>query len=96
MGLFGSNRNNEPTALTIPGVGGGISQEQMAMFGQAAQDSGLAAMGMNMMNEMTGGVNTEEVELMYHLMARHPNEADLFLAEYAKRTGASKPGINLL
>ena len=24
MGLFGSNRNNEPTALTIPGVGGGI------------------------------------------------------------------------
>ena len=41
MGLFGSNRNNEPTALTIPGVGGGISQEQMAMFGQAAQDSGL-------------------------------------------------------
>ena len=23
-------------------------------------------------------------------------EADLFLAEYARRTGASKPGINLL
>ena len=81
MGLFGSNRNNEATALTIPGVGGGISQEQMAMFGQAAQDSGLAGMGLNMMNEMTGGVNTEEVELMYHLMARHPNEVDLFLVQ---------------
>ena len=81
MGLFGSNRNNEATALTIPGVGGGISQEQMAMFGQAAQDSGLAGMGLNMMNEMTGGVNTEEVELMYHLMARHPNEVDLFFVQ---------------
>jgi len=30
---------------------------------------------------MTGGVNTEEVELMYHLMARHPNEVDLFLVQ---------------
>jgi len=80
MVLFGSNKS-QPTALTIPGVGGGISHEQMALFGQAAQDSGLAGMGMNMMNEMTGGVNTEEVELMYHLMARHPNEVDLFLVQ---------------
>lgn len=80
MGLFGSNKT-QPTALTIPGVGGGINQEQLAMFGQAAQDSGLAAMGLGMVNEMTGGVNTEEVELMYHLMARHPNEVDLFLVQ---------------
>ena len=80
MGLFGSNKS-QPSAMAIPGVGGGISQEQMAMFGQAAQDSGLAAMGMGMVNEMTGGVNTEEVELMYHLMARHPNEVDLFLVQ---------------
>ena len=80
MGLFGSNKT-QPTALSIPGVGGGINQEQLAMFGQAAQDSGLAGMGLNMVNEMTGGVNTEEVELMYHLMARHPNEVDLFLVQ---------------
>ena len=81
MGLFGS-RNSEPTALSIPGVGGGFNQEQMAMFQQAANDSGLSALGMNMVNEMTGGgINTEEIELMYHLMARHPNEVDLFLVQ---------------
>ena len=39
-------------------------------------------MGMNMVNEMTGGgINTDEIELMYHLMARHPNEVDLFLVQ---------------
>jgi hypothetical protein len=37
---------------------------------------------MNMVNEMTGGgINTDEIELMYHLMARHPNEVDLFLVQ---------------
>ena len=51
------------------------------MFQQAANDSGLSAMGMNMLNEATGGVNTEEIEVMYHLMARHPNEVDLFLVQ---------------
>ena len=81
MGLFGSS-TKQPTALAIPGVGGGFNPEQMAMFQQAANDSGLSAMGMNMVNEMTGGgINTEEVELMYHLMARHPNEVDLFLVQ---------------
>ena len=81
MGLFGS-RNSEPTALAIPGVGGGFNQEQMAMFQQAANDSGLSALGMGMVDQMTGGgINTEEIELMYHLMARHPNEVDLFLVQ---------------
>lgn len=81
MGLFGS-RNSEPTALAIPGVGGGFNQEQMAMFQQAANDSGLSAMGMGLVDQMTGGgINTEEIELMYHLMARHPNEVDLFLVQ---------------
>ncbi len=66
--------------LTPPGIGGGFNQEQMAVFSQAAQDSGLASMGMGMVDSMTGGgINTEEIELMYHLMARHPNEVDLFL-----------------
>ena len=66
--------------LTPPGIGGGFNQEQMALFQQAANDSGLSAMGMGMVDQMTGGgVNTEEIELMYHLMARHPNEVDLFL-----------------
>ena len=81
MGLFGSS-TKQPTALAIPGVGGGFNPDQMAMFQQAANDSGLSAFGMNMVNEMTGGgINTEEVELMYHLMARHPNEVDLFLVQ---------------
>jgi hypothetical protein len=81
MGLFGSSKS-QPTALTIPGVGGGFNPDQMAMFQQAANDSGLSAMGMNMVNEMTGGgINTDEIELMYHLMARHPNEVDLFLVQ---------------
>ena len=81
MGLFGS-RNSEPTALAIPGVGGGFNQELMAMFQQAANDSGLSAMGMGLVDQMTGGgINTEEIELMYHLMARHPNEVDLFLVQ---------------
>ena len=81
MGLFNSSKS-QPTALTIPGVGGSLSAEQMALFGQAANDSGLSAMGMGMVDQMTGGgVNTEEIELMYHLMARHPNEVDLFLVQ---------------
>jgi hypothetical protein len=81
MGLFGSSKS-APSALAIPGVGGGFNPEQMAMFQQAANDSGLSAMGLNMVNEMTGGgINTEEIELMYHLMARHPNEVDLFLVQ---------------
>ncbi|SVD37089.1 uncharacterized protein METZ01_LOCUS389943, partial [marine metagenome] len=81
MGLFGSSKP-QATALSIPGVGGGFNQEQMAMFQQAANDSGLAGMGMGMLDQMTGGgINTEEIELMYHLMARHPNEVDLFLVQ---------------
>jgi hypothetical protein len=79
MGLFGRSSTTSAAALVPPGVGGGISQDQMNMFAQAANNSGLTGMGMGMLDQMTGGgVNTEEVELMYHLMARHPNEVDLF------------------
>ena len=81
MGLFG--RSSNPVAsLTPPGIGGGFTQEQMAMFADAANNSGLTGMGMDMVNSMTGGgINTDEIELMYHLMARHPNEVDLFLVQ---------------
>ena len=79
MSWFGKSAATAAT-LTPPGIGGGFNQDQMAMFSQAANDSGLAGMGMGMVDQMTGGgVNTEEIELMYHLMARHPNEVDLFL-----------------
>ena len=79
MSWFGKSTQTA-AQLTPPGIGGGFNQEQMALFSQAAQDSGLAAMGMGMVDQMTGGgINTEEIELMYHLMARHPNEVDLFL-----------------
>ncbi len=80
MSWFGKSTATA-ASLTPPGIGGGFNQEQMAMFQQAANDSGLSAMGMNMLNEATGGVNTEEIEVMYHLMARHPNEVDLFLVQ---------------
>ena len=79
MGLFGRSSTTSPAALVPPGVGGGISQDQMNMFAQAANDSGLTGLGMGMLDQVTGGgINTDEVELMYHLMARHPNEVDLF------------------
>jgi len=80
MSWFGKSTATA-ASLTPPGIGGGINQEQMAMFQQAANDSGLTGIGLNMLNEATGGVNTEEIEIMYHLMARHPNEVDLFLVQ---------------
>jgi hypothetical protein len=77
MGLFG-NKNT----LEIPGIGAGVSQEQMNMFASAAQQSGLQDYGMQMVNQWTGGgLDTEQIELIYHMIARHPNEMDIFLAQ---------------
>ncbi len=77
MGLFG-NKNT----LEIPGIGAGVSQEQMNMFANAAQQSGLQDYGMQMMNQWTGGgLDTEQIELIHHMIARHPNEMDIFLAQ---------------
>src|SRR5210317_1777728 len=62
---------------------GGPSQEQLAMFGQAAQDSGLAGMAMNQVDQMTNGMkNEDQVQMLYQLMALHPNEVALFFLEY--------------
>ena len=47
MGLFGSNNNS----LTPNGIGGGPSEAQKQLFANAAQDSGLAAMGMGMLTK---------------------------------------------
>lgn len=65
----------------------GPSQEQLAMFGQAAQDSGLAGMAVNQVDQMTNGVsngmkNEDQVQMLYQLMALHPNEVALFFLEY--------------
>ena len=77
MGLFG-NKNT----LEIPGIGAGVSQEQMNMFANAAQQSGLQDYGMQMVNQWTGGgLDTEQIELIHHMIARHPNEMDIFLAQ---------------
>ena len=38
------NKNPTGNGLTPPGVGGGISQEQMSLFANAAQASGLTDM----------------------------------------------------
>ena len=70
MGLFSSNNNS----LTPNGIGGGPSEAQKQLFANAAQDSGLAAMGMGMVDQMTGGramQNEDQVKLLYQLMAAH-------------------------
>ena len=67
------------------GLGGGPSNEQKQLFAQAAQDSGLAAMGMDMANQMTGGQamrNEDQLSAIYHLFAAHPNEVALFFLHY--------------
>ena len=78
MGLFGNKSNT----LEIPGIGAGVNQEQMNMFANAAQQSGLQDYGMQMMNQWTGGgLDTEQIELIHHMIARHPNEMDIFLMQ---------------
>jgi hypothetical protein len=82
MALWGNSSNNG-NALTPPGVGNGISQEQMSLFASAAQSSGLQDLAMQKMDSMTGGLkNEDQVQLLYHLMAVQPNEVSLFFLEY--------------
>ena len=81
MGLFGSNNNS----LTPNGSGGGPSEAQKQLFANAAQDSGLAAMGIGMVDQMTGGQamqNEDQVKLLYQLMAAHPNQVALFFHDH--------------
>lgn len=80
MPLWGNSDNN---SLTPPGVGGGISQEQMSLFANAANQSGLTDMARAQVDQMTGGLrNEDQVQLLYHLMAVQPNEVSLFFLEY--------------
>ena len=82
MGLFNSN-NGSP--LTPNGVGGGPTDAQKQLFANAAQDSGLTAMGMGMVDQMTGGQamqNEDQVKLLYQLMAAHPNQVALFFHDH--------------
>jgi hypothetical protein len=54
----------------------------MNMFASAAQQSGLQDYGMQMLNQYTGGgLDTEQIELIHHMIARHPNEMDIFLMQ---------------
>lgn len=65
------------------GSNNGPSKEQMAMFGQAANDSGLTGMAMNQVDQITSGMkNEDQVQMLYQLMALHPNEVALFFLEY--------------
>ena len=83
MGLFNSNNNGG--SLTPNGIGGGPTEAQKQLFANAAQESGLTAMGMNMVDQMTGGQgmqNEDQVKLLYQLMAAHPNQVSLFLLSY--------------
>tara|TARA_B100000963_G_scaffold361589_1_gene397964 strand:- start:34989 stop:35687 length:699 start_codon:yes stop_codon:yes gene_type:complete len=80
MPLWGNSDNN---SLTPPGVGGGISQEQMSLFANAANQSGLTDMARAQVDQMTSGLrNEDQVQLLYHLMAVQPNEVSLFFLEY--------------
>jgi hypothetical protein len=82
MGLFGNNNGNA-AALTPPGIGGGITQDQMALFSNAANQSGLTDMAMHQADQMTNGMkNEDQVQMFYHLMAAHPNEVSLFFLHY--------------
>ena len=84
MGLFGNNDSGGQT-LMPSGMGSGPSNHQQQLFAQAAQDSGLASMGMQMADQMTGGAamnNEDQVQLLYHLMAAHPNQVVLFFLHY--------------
>ena len=81
MGLWGTNQGNSASAERRKAD----LQEQKQLFAQAAQDSGMAAMGMGMLDQMTGGSkmsNENQVQMIYQLMATHPNEVVLFFLHY--------------
>ena len=60
-----------------------MNQDQMAMFSNAAQSSGLTDMARGQVDQMTGGMqNEDQIQMMYQLMALHPNEMALFFLEY--------------
>ena len=60
-----------------------MNQDQMAMFANAAQSSGLTDMARGQVDQMTDGMkNEDQVQMMYRLMALHPNEMALFFLEY--------------
>lgn len=76
---FGNSGNQ--SNLTPPGVGN-LSQDQMNMFASAAQSSGLADMAKNQVDQITSGMkNEDQVQMLYQLMAIHPNEVALFFLE---------------
>ncbi len=82
MALWGKPDGNA-ASLTPPGVGSGPTQAQMSMFANAAQQSGLSDMAMGQLDQMTGGMkNEDQVQMLYHLMAVHPNEVALFFLHY--------------
>jgi len=77
---FGNTGNQ--ASLTPPGVGG-MNQDQMALFASAAQSSGLTDMAVQQVDSMTNGMkNEDQVQMLYQLMALHPNEVALFFLEY--------------
>ena len=79
---WGFSSNGNQASLTPPGVGG-MNQDQMAMFSNAAQSSGLTDMARGQVDQMTGGMqNEDQIQMMYQLMALHPNEMALFFLEY--------------
>ena len=63
---FGDSGNQ--ASLTPPGVGN-VSQDQMNMFADAAQASGLSDLAMQQVNQLTGGMkNEDQVQMLYQLI----------------------------
>jgi hypothetical protein len=55
----------------------------MNMFANAANQSGLTDMARQQVDTMTNGMkNEDQVQMLYQLMALHPNEVALFFLEY--------------
>ena len=95
--VWGLGSNGNQSNLTPPGSGNGLSGDQLAMFGTAAQSSGLADMALNQVDQMTNGMrNEDQVQMLYRLMALHPNEVSLFFLEHPSFMGELAALIGLI
>ena len=79
-GTMGGNSNQTNNGLTPNGVNGGLAPEQKQLFQQAAQDSGLAGIGMSMLDKATGGMSNEnQVQNVLQPYGNSPKRSISFL-----------------
>jgi hypothetical protein len=79
---WGFSTGGNQATLVPPGIGG-PNQDQLNMFTDAANQSGLTDIASQQFNQMANGMkNEDQVQMLYRLMALHPNEVALFFLEY--------------